>query len=113
MGLFSRHDIERLDTYLDREVSQQYKDQPLAQDWARLSKIGEEYGEAVNAFIGTTGQNPRKGFFGSEDDVDNELVDIALTAILCLQHRTKDLDVTETIIEDRMNYRKQKAGLEQ
>lgn len=109
--MFSRYIVHCLDTYLDRQVSEEYKAQPLAQDWARLSKIGEEYGEAVNAFIGITGQNPRKGVFGSEDDVDNELVDVALTAILCLQHRTKDLDVTEEIIRSRLEYRMQAAGL--
>lgn len=111
--VFSRYIVHCLDVYLDRQVSDQYKEQPLAQDWARLSKIGEEYGEAVNAFIGITGQNPRKGVFGSEDDVDVELVDVALTAILCLQHRTKNLDVTEGIIQSRLEYRMQAAGLPQ
>lgn len=109
--MFSRYIVHSLDTYLDEQVSDKYKAQPLAQDWARLSKIGEEYGEAVNAFIGVTGQNPRKGTFGSEDDVDDELVDVALTAILCLQHRTKNLDVTESIIQTRLEYRMEKAGL--
>lgn len=109
--MFNPSDIMALDEWLDREVSYLYKVQPLAQDWARLAKIGEEYGEAVNAFIGVTGQNPRKGIFGSEDDVDQELVDVALTAILCLQHRTKDVRTTQTIIEERMQYRMRKAKL--
>lgn len=109
--MFRQSQIKALDDYLDANVSQQYKDQPLAQDWARLAKVAEELGEAIQAFIGVTGQNPRKGFTGSEDDVDKELVDVALTAILCLQHRTKDVDVTATIIQDRMDYRIQKAGL--
>lgn len=103
--------LQMLDEWLDGNVSQQYKDQPLAQDWARISKIGEEFGEVVEAFIGVTGQNPRKGFHGSQDNVDAELVDVALTALLCLQHRTKDTRVTELIVEERIEYRLQKAGL--
>jgi hypothetical protein len=110
--MINRMIIQRLDDYLDSQVSQPYKDQPLAQDWARISKIGEEFGEVIDAFIGTTGQNPRKGVFGSEDDVDNELVDVILTAILALQHRTKDIHTTALIIRERLLYRMQKAGLE-
>ncbi len=110
--MINRMIIQRLDDYLDSQVSQPYKDQPLAQDWARISKIGEEFGEVIDAFIGTTGQNPRKGVFGSEDDVDNELVDVLLTAILALQHRTKDIHTTALIIRERLLYRMQKAGLE-
>ena len=109
--MFNPSDIEALDQYLDKEVVSLYQEQPLAQDWARLSKIAEELGEALQAFIGITGQNPRKGVYGSLDDVDNELVDTALTAILALQHFTKDIKVTEQIINERMDYRKQKAGL--
>lgn len=109
--MFDREIITALDLYLDKEVSQMYKDQPLAQDWARLSKIGEELGEAIQAFIGATGQNPRKGIVNSEDDVDEELVDVMLTALLCLQHRTKDIQVTENIIQERLEYRMLKAGL--
>ena len=111
MKMINRMIIQRLDDYLDSQVSQPYKDQPLAQDWARISKIGEEFGEVIDAFIGTTGQNPRKGVFGSEDDVDNELVDVMLTAILALQHRTKDIHTTALIIRERLVYRMEKAGL--
>src|SRR5258707_14829877 len=58
-----------IDTWLDDNVSQSYKNEPLAQDWARISKVSEELGEAVNAFVGTTGQNPRKGLTHDMDDV--------------------------------------------
>lgn len=29
--------------------------------WIRIGKIGEEFGEAIEALIGATGVNPRKG----------------------------------------------------
>jgi NTP pyrophosphatase (non-canonical NTP hydrolase) len=103
--MFNPNDIQTLDTWLDEQVAEQYKEQPLAQDWARIAKIGEEFGEVVSAFIGVTGQNPRKGFIGSQDDVDDELADVALTAILALQHRTGDVETTEGIIQTRVEYR--------
>jgi phosphoribosyl-ATP pyrophosphohydrolase len=103
--------VERLDVWLDVNVSKQYLEQPLAQDWARIAKIGEEYGEAVQAFIGCTGQNPRKGFTNSRVDVINELADTLFTALLAIQHMTKDVDTTYKMIETRWVYRMLKAGL--
>ncbi|MBW8486441.1 MazG-like family protein [Actinomadura parmotrematis] len=43
-------------------------------------KIAEEVGEAVQAYIGVTGQNPRKGVHGTRDDVLRELADVVVTA---------------------------------
>jgi len=31
--------IAWMDEYLDRDVAEAYKDQPLAQDWARVAKV--------------------------------------------------------------------------
>jgi len=93
--------IEWMDDDLDNNVAQPYKDQPLAQDWARVCKVQEEAGEAVDALIGVTGQNPRKGKYGSELDLYDELCDTALTALYALQHFTKQRDVTL----DRLMYR--------
>lgn len=81
--------IELVDMWLDSSVNGDYLDQPLGQDWARISKIAEELGEATAAFIGITGQNPRKGIHGSMDDLLDELADTALTAILAIQHFSK------------------------
>lgn len=59
---------------------------PEAQAWARIAKVGEEAGEVVAAFIGATGQNPRKGVTHSIDDVTDELLDVALTALAAVEH---------------------------
>lgn len=83
-------DLAQVDTWLDEYVSQTYKDQPLAQDWARIAKIGEELGEVVDAYIAYTGQNPRKPAPGAMGDVMKELTDVAYTAILAMLHFTKD-----------------------
>jgi len=94
--------VERIDKWLDATVADSYHGQPLAQDWARVAKVTEEAGEAIDALIGCTGQNPRKGFYGSEDELLNELADVAWTAILAIQHFTKDTGVTDTVLADRL-----------
>ena len=52
----------------------------------RTVKIGEEYGEVVQAIIGATGANPRKGFTHRHDDIAGELLDVALTALGAWAH---------------------------
>ena len=103
--------IAALDEWLDANVDALYKEQPLGQDWARIAKIGEEYGEAVQAFIGCTGQNPRKGYTHTTADVTDELVDTLITCVLAIQHFTKDAARTVKIIDARWDYRKSKAVL--
>jgi hypothetical protein len=107
----TRTAIIRLDTWLDANVSPEYVAQPLAQDWARVAKIQEECGEAIDALIGMTGQNPRKGFYGNQADLLDELCDVIITGYLAIQHFTKNIDDTETCLNGRWNYRLKKAGL--
>lgn len=97
--------ILALDTWLDRNCSDVYKQQPLAQDWARVAKAGEEVGEAIEKLISYTGQNPRKepkpeAYYEMLD----ELSDVALTALLAITHFTKDTRTTEAILNDRLTY---------
>lgn len=68
-----------------------------AQTWGRLSKVGEEFGEVINAWIGVTDQNPRKGVYATHDDVVKELLDVALTALCAVVHLTGDQHVTEAL----------------
>lgn len=96
--------VEWADEWLDRAVSDAYQDQPLAQDWARVSKVIEEAGEAINALIGMTGQNPRKGTYAETADLLGELADVALTGLYAIQHFTKDGDVTLSVVLDKARY---------
>lgn len=96
--------ITDIDNWLDAKVTDEYKYQPLAQDWARISKMAEEIGEAIQAFIGYTGQNPRKGKINDLADVLAELADTVLTGVFAIQHFTKDADQTLQIIIDKLNY---------
>lgn len=59
---------------------------PEAVTWGRLAKIAEEHGEVIAAYIGHTGQNPRKGVTHNVGDVEKELLDVAITALGALEH---------------------------
>ncbi len=59
---------------------------PEAVTWGRLAKISEEHGEVIEAFIGATAQNPRKGLTHSMADVEAELLDVAVTALGAIEH---------------------------
>ena len=50
----------------------------------RVMKIAEEAGEAVAAYISTTGANPRKGVTATPNDLASELCDVVLAALIAL-----------------------------
>lgn len=96
-------EVVDVDEWLDADVAARYGDEPLAQDWARIAKTIEELGEAIGELILSTGQNPRKGTDPkAHERMLQEMADVALTAVLGIQHFTKDADRTRSIIETRM-----------
>ncbi|MFI9615700.1 MazG-like family protein [Streptomyces sp. NPDC052023] len=54
----------------------------------RMLKLQEEVGEAAQAVIGATGQNPRKGVSHTWEDVQSELCDVTITALVALRTLT-------------------------
>jgi NTP pyrophosphatase (non-canonical NTP hydrolase) len=58
----------------------------------QILKITEEAGEAAAAYIGMTGQNPRKGVTHTREDLADELCDVAITALVALATVTGDAD---------------------
>ncbi|GGW73834.1 MULTISPECIES: MazG-like family protein [Streptomyces] len=54
----------------------------------RMLKLSEEVGEVAQAVIGATGQNPRKGTSHSWEDVQSELCDVIITALVALRTLT-------------------------
>jgi NTP pyrophosphatase (non-canonical NTP hydrolase) len=90
--------IRNVDLWLDADVAETYQGQPLAQDWGRVAKVAEETGEAVEALIAYTGQNPRKGVCGTLDDLLGELADVAMTGMFAIQHFTKDETKTAAVL---------------
>ena len=85
---------------------------PEARTWGRLAKLAEESGEVVEAYIGFTGQNPRKGNTHLLGDVLKELMDVALTALQAYHHLTQGNVSTMAELEAHMLYQLQRVGLE-
>ncbi|MGH3353784.1 MAG: MazG-like family protein [Nocardioides sp.] len=75
--------------YLSRWLDESQGDRDAeAVLWGRVAKVSEEAGEAIAALIGATGQNPRKGITHTYDDVVDELLDVAVTAMTAVEHMT-------------------------
>ena len=68
----------------------------------RVMKLAEETGEAVAAYIGMTGQNPRKGKCANLDDLTAELCDVIVTAMVALATVTGDADGAETRLQQHV-----------
>lgn len=51
----------------------------------QMLKLTEECGEAAAAWIGYTGQNPRKGVTHTVEDVLAELADVVITALVGIE----------------------------
>lgn len=71
--------IYRLVGWLDRQNGR--TDHEISM---RLLKLVEEAGEVAQAYIGSTGQNPRKGVTHTRQDVADELCDVIITAMVAL-----------------------------
>ncbi|MFJ4538122.1 MazG-like family protein [Streptomyces tibetensis] len=56
----------------------------------RILKLSEEVGEVSEAVIGATGQNPRKGLTHTWEDVQAELCDVVITALVALRTLTPE-----------------------
>jgi len=56
----------------------------------RMLKLSEEVGEVAEAVIGATGQNPRKGVTHTWEDVQGELCDVVITALVALRTLTPE-----------------------
>ncbi|MBN6054545.1 MazG-like family protein, partial [Nonomuraea sp. RK-328] len=56
----------------------------------RIMKIGEEFGEVVQARIGQLGQNPRKPASHTTQDLADELCDVIVTAMVTLGSVVED-----------------------
>jgi NTP pyrophosphatase (non-canonical NTP hydrolase) len=68
----------------------------------RVLKLSEEVGEVAQAVIGAKGQNPRKGTTHSWQDVESELCDVIITAMVALRTLTPDAAEVFTSQLDRV-----------
>lgn len=56
----------------------------------RVMKLSEEVGETAQAVLGALGQNPRKGVTHTWDDVESEICDVILAAMVALATLNRD-----------------------
>jgi hypothetical protein len=85
---------------------------PEAVTWGRLAKVSEECGEVIEAFIGATGQNPRKGVTKTIDDVVKELLDVAVTALAAAEHMTGNDARSMGLFSDHLRWLIERAGID-
>ncbi|MFJ8928069.1 MazG-like family protein [Streptomyces sp. NPDC102364] len=78
--------VDRLRAWLDDNNARPPQEALLL----RMLKLSEEVGEVSQAVIGTVGQNPRKGVSHSWGDVESELCDVVVTALVALGTLTPD-----------------------
>lgn len=104
-------DISAITAWLDKTN----EDNPH-EDSMRVLKVGEEIaeayealaiisianGKAAAAYIGMTGQNPRKGITHTETDLLMELADVAITALCAMQHFTRNADITRGMLASKI-----------
>lgn len=93
--------LAALSAWIDGHPANAARD-PEARLWGRIAKVQEEAGEVVSALIGVTGQNPRKGVTHSMDDVANELLDVAVTALVAYEHVTGNRAESEQALADHV-----------
>lgn len=103
-------DLARLSRWIDGAKVNADRD-PEARTWGRLAKVAEESGEVIAAFIGATGQNPRKGASHTMQDVKTELLDVALTALAAYEHLTDDAGVSLSALRRHIADRLARVGL--
>jgi hypothetical protein len=72
---------------------------------ARIKKITEEAGEATAAYLGITGQNPRKGVTATADDLAGELCDVVLAALVALATITDGTPHAESRLAQHVAWR--------
>lgn len=101
-------DIARLSTWIDEGNTGR---DPEAATWARLAKITEEAGEVVAAYIGATGQNPRKGVTHTHEEVEAELLDVAITALAALEHLRGHDERSMELLAAKLASTLERAGL--
>lgn len=84
---------------------------PEAVTWGRLAKIAEEAGEVIAAYIGYTGQNPRKGRTHQRHQVIDELLDVAVTALGAVEHLNDHDGLALDALATKINAVAKRAGV--
>jgi len=77
----------------------------------RIGKLMEEAGEVAKALGGYTGENPRKGFTHTREDVMKELLDVAVTALGAWEHMDGNRGNAPLAVTVHLDFLLNRAGL--
>jgi NTP pyrophosphatase (non-canonical NTP hydrolase) len=89
------HDIWDPIERLAARLEEHHGDLPMEQRVAfQILKITEEAGEVAQAVFGATGRNPRKGRTHTWADVESEVCDVIITAMVTLARLTPEARAT-------------------
>jgi NTP pyrophosphatase (non-canonical NTP hydrolase) len=102
--------LAALSQWIDTSPANAARD-PEAALWGRVAKVGEEHGEVIAALVGATGQNPRKGVTHTLDDVEAELLDVALTALCAVEHLNANEGASMGLLAEKVRRVFDRAGL--
>jgi NTP pyrophosphatase (non-canonical NTP hydrolase) len=103
--------VTKLSKWIDEHDVNVRKD-ATAQLYERtVVKLMEEVGETAQALIGMTGQNSRKGFYATRQDVINELLDVALTAMCGVEHLIGNTGHATAMLENHIANVSIRAGI--
>ena len=72
--------------------------------WRRLAKVSEENGEVTEAWLGTIGENQRKGRHKTASDVVYELLDVATSALGAMENLGGDIPVALAHLCNGLDY---------
>lgn len=78
----------------------------------RTGKVGNEYGEMLDAIEAWTGENPRKGVTGTVNEVLKELLDVAVAALGAVEHLTGNRGESLAMLDAKIDYVCTRAGLQ-
>ncbi|MEU5498020.1 MazG-like family protein [Streptomyces griseofuscus] len=98
MGDRTWEQVGRLRQWLDDEAAEA---SPADVRLLRTLKIGEEFGEVAEALHGVMGANPRKGRSHDWNDVQKELADVIVTAMVALDTIAPD---GRHVLEERLDH---------
>jgi len=96
--------IASLSDYFDADLRDIKGASPDYVLYARTAKLMEECGEVMEAVIGYTGDNPRKGVNRSLYDVTAELCDVVLTALCALHSIIGDQSMVAEAVNQRIAF---------
>lgn len=84
---------------------------PEALTWHRTAKVAEESGEVIEAMIGYTGGNPRKGHSKVALHVIEELLDVAVAALGAVEHLREHDGRSMVLLAEKIHRVHARAGL--